>query len=90
MEQQNNGVSKKKIRKKNLVTIGEEEKKLEEKLKLLREKKQQHISSLFSKIFSDFVSETHLLEILDENKDNKEFIKNLSKVLKEEIVKTKE
>lgn len=45
---------------------------------------------MFKKIFTDILNDAELLEIIDKNKDNKEFQETLSIILKQEIQKYKD
>ena len=53
----------------------------------MKEKKKKYISNMFAKIFNEILNSDKLLEILDLNKDNKEFQDKLSNILKNEILK---
>lgn len=81
-------MEEKKIRKKvNLLSFAESEIQLLEKMKKMKEKKKKYISNMFAKIFNEILNSDKLLEILDLNKDNKEFQDKLSNILKNEILK---
>lgn len=53
----------------------------------MKEEKKKYIFAMFSKVFTDIMNDDDLLQTLDENKDNKEFQENISKILKEEIIR---
>lgn len=55
----------------------------------MKEEKKKYVFNMFNKVFTDIMNDDELLQILDENKDNREFQENISKILKEEIVKYK-
>lgn len=74
-------------RKKTLSSFSESEEKLLERLKRMKEEKKKYISKMFETIFTEILNNDELLEILDENKDNKNFQEKLSNVLKDEIEK---
>lgn len=81
-------IQKKKIRKKRtLSSFSETEAQLLEKLRKMQEEKKKYIFNMFREIFTEIMSDDELLQILDEIKDNEEFQDNISKLLKEEIVK---
>lgn len=80
---------KKTRRKKNLSSFAESEILLLERIKKMKEEKKKYVFNMFNKVFTDIMNEDELLQILDENKDNREFQENISKILKEEIVKYK-
>lgn len=80
---------KKTRRKKNLSSFAESEILLLERIKKMKEEKKKYVFNMFNKVFTDIMNDDELLQILDENKDNREFQENISKILKEEIVKYK-
>jgi|GEM_PF-3548699 hypothetical protein len=81
-------MQEKKIRrKKNLSSFSENEAQLLERLRKMKEEKKKYIFAMFSKVFTDIMNDDDLLQTLDENKDNKEFQENISKILKEEIIR---
>lgn len=80
---------KKTRKKRDLSTFIEGEDKIIEKLKKMQELKKKYILKIFTTIFNDILSNAELLEILDKNKDDKNFQENLSNILKLEIQKYK-
>lgn len=80
---------KKTRRKKNLSSFAESEILLLERIKKMKEEKKKYVFNMFNKVFTDIMNDDELLQILDENKDNREFQENISKILKKEIVKYK-
>lgn len=81
-------MQEKKIRrKKNLSSFSENEAQLLERLRKMKKEKKKYIFAMFSKVFTDIMNDDDLLQTLDENKDNKEFQENISKILKEEIIR---
>lgn len=83
-------MQEKKIRrKKNLSSFSENEAQLLERLRKMKEEKKKYVFNMFSKVFTDIMNDDELLQTLDENKDNKDFQENISKILKEEIIKSK-
>lgn len=83
-------MQEKKIRrKKNLSSFSENEAQLLERLRKMKEEKKKYVFNMFSKVFTEIMSDDELLQILDENKDNKDFQENISKILKEEIIRYK-
>lgn len=78
---------KKTRRKKSLSSFTENEILLLERIKKMKEEKKKYVFNMLSKVFTDIMNDDELLQILDENKDNREFQENISKILKEEIVK---
>lgn len=83
-------MQEKKIRKKkSLSSFAENEILLLERIKKMKEEKKKYVFNMFSKVFTDIMNDDELLQILDENKDNKDFQENISKILKEEIIRYK-
>lgn len=83
-------MQEKKIRRrKNLSSFSENEAQLLERLRKMKEEKKKYVFNMFSKVFTDIMNDDELLQTLDENKDNKDFQENISKILKEEIIKSK-
>lgn len=80
---------KKTRRKKSLSSFTENEILLLERIKKMKEEKKKYVFNMFNKVFTDIMNDDELLQILDENKDNREFQENISNILKEEIVKYK-
>lgn len=80
----------KKRKKRDLSSFIESEDKILEKLKKMQENRKKYILNMFKKIFTDILNDAVLLEIIDKNKDNKDFQEKLSNILKEEIKKYKE
>lgn len=80
---------KKTRRKKSLSSFAENEILLLERIKKMKEEKKKYVFNMFSKVFTEIMSDDELLQILDENKDDKKFQENISKILKEEIIKYK-
>ena len=78
---------KKRRKKRTLSSFSETEAQLLERLKKMKEEKKKYISNMLETIFNEILNNDKLLEILDENKENKEFQKNLSLVLSNEIEK---
>lgn len=56
----------------------------------MQENRKKYIFNMFKKIFTDILNDAELLEIIDRNKDNKEFQETLSIILKQEIQKYKD
>lgn len=56
----------------------------------MQENRKKYIFNMFKKIFTDILNDAELLEIIDKNKDNKEFQETLSIILKQEIQKYKD
>lgn len=80
---------KKTRRKKSLSSFAENEILLLERIKKMKEEKKKYVFNMFNKVFTDIMNDDELLQILDENKDDKKFQENISKILKEEIIKYK-
>lgn len=80
---------KKTRRKKSLSSFAENEILLLERIKKMKEEKKKYVFNMFSKVFTEIMSDDELLQILDENKNDKKFQENISKILKEEIIKYK-
>lgn len=80
---------KKTRRKKSLSSFAENEILLLERIKKMKEEKKKYVFNMFSKVFTEIMSDDELLQILDKNKDDKKFQENISKILKEEIIKYK-
>lgn len=78
---------KKPRKKRTLSSFSETEAQLLERLKKMKEEKKKYISNMLGTIFNEILNDDKLLEILDENKDNKDFQENLSLVLTTEIEK---
>lgn len=82
--------TKKTRKKRDLSSFVESEAQILERLKKMQENRKKYIFNMFKKIFTDILNDTELLEIIDKNKDNKEFQETLSFILKQEIQKYKD
>lgn len=82
--------TKKTRKKRDLSSFIESEAQILERLKKMQENRKKYIFNMFKKIFTDVLNDAELLEIIDRNKDNKEFQETLSFILKQEIQKYKD
>lgn len=82
--------TKKTRKKRDLSSFIESEAQILERLKKMQENRKKYIFNMFKKIFTDILNDAELLEIIDRNKDNKEFQETLSIILKQEIQKYKD
>lgn len=82
--------TKKTRKKRDLSSFIESEAQILERLKKMQENRKKYIFNMFKKIFTDILNDAELLEIIDRNKDNKEFQETLSFILKQEIQKYKD
>ncbi|WP_288875317.1 hypothetical protein [Fusobacterium gonidiaformans] len=82
--------TKKTRKKRDLSSFIESEAQILERLKKMQENRKKYIFNMFKKIFTDILNDAELLEIIDKNKDNKEFQETLSIILKQEIQKYKD
>lgn len=82
--------TKKTRKKRDLSSFIESEAQILERLRKMQENRKKYIFNMFKKIFTDILNDAELLEIIDKNKDNKEFQETLSIVLKQEIQKYKD
>lgn len=81
---------KKPRKKRDLSSFIESEAQMLERLKKMQESRKKYILNMFKMIFTDILNDGELLEIIDKNKDDKEFQENISNILKKEIQKYKE
>ena len=82
--------TKKTRKKRDLSSFIESEAQILERLRKMQENRKKYIFNMFKKIFTDILNDAELLEIIDKNKDNKEFQETLSIILKQEIQKYKD
>lgn len=82
--------TKKTRKKRDLSSFIESEAQILERLKKMQENRKKYIFNMLKKIFTDILNDAELLEIIDKNKDNKEFQETLSIILKQEIQKYKD
>lgn len=81
---------KKTRKKRDLSSFIESEAQMLERLRKMQESRKKYILNMFKMIFTDILNDGELLEIIDKNKDDKEFQENISNILKKEIQKYKE
>jgi hypothetical protein len=81
--------TKKTRKKRDLSSFIESEAQILERLKKMQENRKKYIFNMFKKIFTDILNDAELLEIIDKNKDNKEFQETLSIILNIKIQKIK-